>query len=101
MPIGIGKFNTFMDARGIIPMLDDVRFVVACTQHIPTSANDWILEQYSGAWLAAMGEPGDDGYSASCQNAGRRAANSWLLGILKRKRLPIPTSDQLKMIRVA
>ena len=89
--------RTYLEGHSLAPINDDLRFLLACFSRIPPHAHDWALSRYAGAWLHAM-EPVE--VSHLRQNTGRRAANQWLVGVLKKKNLPLPCSQEIKQVRV-
>lgn len=79
------------------PLNDDLRFLLAVLRAIPSTGHDWLTSHYAGRWLTIMESTDVDHLR---QNEGRRAANQWVVSILKRRHLPIPDSQVLKEIRL-
>lgn len=62
---------------------DDVAFIIDCIERMPPSAHDWAFTKYEEKWRdAADGQP-----AHKAANAGARAANYFLLQVLKAKGL--------------
>lgn len=91
------RLRNYLEGHDLAPLNDDIRFVVACLERIPVDAHDWTVSRYAGAWKAAM-DAVDEGHAK--QNAGRRAANGWVRGVLEHKRLPVPDGVDMKQVRI-
>ncbi|MDX5979620.1 hypothetical protein [Vreelandella alkaliphila] len=91
------QLRAYLERHGMEPLNDDLRFLVAVLRMIPTDAHDWLTSHYAGRWLTTMERTDTDHLR---QNLGRRAANQWVIGILKRRKIAIPDSRILKEIRV-
>ena len=74
-------------------MRDDLVFFYLCCTNVPPHGHEWVTERYTDAWLGAMSDIPADHKS---QNIGRRAANTWLLGLMQWKGLPIPSCEEMK-----
>ena len=86
-----------LERHDLVPLNEDAKFIVACLQRIPSHAHEWAIERYISHWLSAM-KPVEVDHLR--QNTGRRAANQWLVGVLKKKNLPLPCSQEIKQVRV-
>lgn len=86
-----------LERHDLAPLNEDAKFVVACLQRIPSHAHEWAIERYISTWQVAMATVDIDHLR---QNTGRRAANSWLVGVFKKKRLQVPCSQEIKQVRL-
>lgn len=89
--------KAYLERHDLAPLGEDAKFVVACLKRIPTHAHDWAARRYAGEWQRAMA-PVEINHLR--QNTGRRAANSWLVKVLKAKGLPLPDSQEIKQIKI-
>ena len=73
------SFQAYCESNGIELMPDDLKFIKHVFDYIPKSKHKNILTTYAALWVQAMNE------TPICykkQNAGRRAANSYIFNFL-------------------
>lgn len=91
------NIKTRLERCDLAPVGEDAKFLVACLQRIPPHAHEWAIERYTCAWQDAMQAVDIDHLR---QNTGRRAANSWLVSVLRKKRLTLPCSQEIKQVKM-
>lgn len=91
------QLRAYLERHGMEPLSDDLRFLLAVLRVIPQNAHDWLTSHYAGRWLAFMERSDVDHLR---QNEGRRAANQWVISILKKRRIPIPNSQAIKDVKL-
>jgi hypothetical protein len=91
------QLRAYLERYGMAPLSDDLRFLIAVLGVIPHNAHEWLTSHYAGRWLACM-ERSEVGHRR--QNEGRWAANQWVVSILKRRSIPIPSSQVIKGVRL-
>lgn len=95
------RLSDYLETHGLSPVKDDLRFVTACLERIPSHAHEWAVSRYAGAWKEAVEQAaGGNAPAHQHQNIGRRAANSWIRSVLERKRLTVPSGLDMKQVRL-
>lgn len=85
-----------LEGAGCEPLRDDLAFFDLCSRAVPSHALRWLVERYCSVWRAALDEVPDD---HRAQNIGRRAANAWLLSVMRAKGIPAPDGEQIKELK--
>lgn len=74
----------------------DKAYFDLCCKQIPPHAHPWTIDGYARAWVAAMQAEPVEHFR---QQTGRFAANQWLMAIMKKKGLPIPTGQEMQELK--
>lgn len=83
-------------ASGMEVLREDQAYFQLCARYVPDHAHGWLIDNYVSNWCAAM--VGKNG-PLHAQEAGRRTANQWLMGIMKIKGFPLPSGQEIKSVK--
>lgn len=81
------RLSTLLHEAGCDPIHDDLAFVERCASVVSPAERKAMTRGYLSKWLDALQSVPSD---HRAQNAGRFAANYWLLGRMKARGLKIP-----------